>query len=63
MFYCEGPDCESHVSTATPAPYVPIGFIATHESEPGNVEAEHHFCGWTCLMKFAADMPIPEVIE
>jgi hypothetical protein len=36
-FYCEEPDCETHVSTATPAPYVPIGFIATHESEPGHV--------------------------
>lgn len=61
--YCEGPDCAVHVSTATPPPYVPISFIETHESDGAGGQVEHHFCGWSCLMKYAAAQPIPERIE
>lgn len=70
-YYCDGPGCgDEHdggqpcnVRTATPPPYVPVSFIATRESLPGNEEIEHHFCGWGCLMKYAAAQPIPERIE
>lgn len=70
-YYCDGPDCGSepgdienpcHVTTATPPPHLPGGFIETREVESGK-EFNHHFCGWDCLMKFAAKQPIPEVIE
>ncbi len=65
--YCEGPDCNdgspSHVSTASPPPYVPMGFIETRENDGTGGLAEHHFCGWSCAMKLAAAQPIPERIE
>jgi hypothetical protein len=70
-YYCEGPDCGSepggitnpcHVSTASPPPYLPGGFIETRETEDG-VEINHYFCGWDCLTKFAAAKPLPEIIE
>lgn len=64
--YCDGPGCGDgqpvHASTATPAPYLAVGFIETRLREPG-AEHTHHFCGWDCLMKFAAEMPLPERIE
>jgi hypothetical protein len=57
-FYCDGPDCEGHVDPiAKPAPYLPYGFIEARQSDPAE---EHHFCSWGCVMKFAADQPIPE---
>jgi len=66
IFYCEGPDCGDGqpvgVRTATPAPYLPESIIETREkSDRGDVT--HYFCGWDCLMKFAADQPIPERID
>jgi hypothetical protein len=69
-YYCDGPDCGSepggienpvHVTTATPPPYLPSGFIETREVCSGK-EYSHYFCGWDCLMKFAAAQPVPEVI-
>jgi hypothetical protein len=69
-FYCEGPAdlvgtngdrCGASMRTATPAPYLPEGVIETREkSDQGDVV--HHFCGWGCLMKYAAAEPEPTVI-
>lgn len=70
-YYCEGPACGSelggienpcHVITATPPPHLPGDFIETRQVENG-AEFTHHFCGWDCLMKFAAAQPLPEIIE
>lgn len=61
-YYCDGPDCGDgqpvHTSTATPPPYLPIGFIETRQEGES-----HYFCGWDCLTKFAAAKPLPEIIE
>jgi hypothetical protein len=69
-YYCEGPDCPeeegqnpAHVVTATPPPYIPGGFIETRMMWAGQDEERHHFCSWPCLMKYAADQPIPERID
>lgn len=71
--YCDGPDCggdgglkggntSAHVQTASPPPHIPTGFIETREQVNGE-DFIHHFCGWDCVMKFAAKEPLPEVIE
>lgn len=73
-YYCEGPDCggegglrgghtSANVTSATPPPYLPGFFIQTRQTFPGIPRETHHFCGWGCLMKFAAAQPIPERIE
>lgn len=62
-YYCEAPDCEAHASTATPPPYLPVGFLGVRESEPGAMQEERHFCGWECVMRYAATLPPPESIE
>lgn len=71
-YFCEASDCHGgsldgekppvHVSTATPPPHLPDGFIETREVCAGK-EYLHHFCSWDCCMKFAAAQPVAEVIE
>lgn len=72
-YYCEGPDCGGegglsggytsvHVVTSTPPPYLPDGIIEVREPDPSG-GIVRHFCGWDCVMKFAANQPIPERIE
>lgn len=68
-YYCEGPDCGDapegdpcHATTATPPPHLPSGFIEVRATDPAG-EDVHHFCSWPCLMKYAADQPIPERID
>jgi hypothetical protein len=58
-YHCEGPGCEAHAKTADPPPYLPRGFVATREVAGVGVE-DHHFCGWDCLMRYAAQFPPPE---
>ena len=70
-YYCEGPDCGGkaddpdgtprHATTATPPPYLPMGFLRVEAQESEN-RVTHHFCGWDCVMKFAAKLP-PEEIQ
>jgi hypothetical protein len=66
VYYCEGPDCNggdpTHVRTATPLPYLPLGFIETRECLNGG-DYLHHFCSWDCLMKYAAAQPVPNTVE
>lgn len=61
-FYCDGPDCERHTAPiATPEPYLPYGFLEVRES--CNLGDERRqFCGWECVMKYAAAQPMEEVI-
>lgn len=69
-FHCDGPAepgsdedrCPVHASTATPPPHLPVGIIEVRLRDSGGEEV-HHFCGWDCLMKFAANQPIPERID
>jgi hypothetical protein len=68
-YYCDGPDpekpegrCMSSASTASDPPYLPHGIIEVRERCDDGDHVDH-FCGWDCLMKFAADQPIPEVIS
>lgn len=75
-YWCEGPSCDiprdepvadddrkpAHATTATPPPHLPMGFIEVRQIDPAG-EAVHHFCGWDCLMQFAAQVPLPTVIS
>lgn len=61
-YYCEGPDCDPvRATTASPPPHLPKGFIEVRES-CDNEDRVHHFHDWGCLMKFAADQPITQII-
>ena len=74
-FWCEGPDCDvprdepvkdedrkpANASTATGPPHLIIGWIQTRERVNGE-DHLHDFCGWDCLMKFAAQKPMPVII-
>jgi hypothetical protein len=55
VFYCDGPDCERHVRTTDTLPSM---FLTVSES------ADHasHFCGWDCVLRYAAEQPPEEII-
>lgn len=56
VYYCDGPECENHARTAGDLP--PTSFLAVRE----DTDDSHHFCGWDCLLRFAAEKPPAEVI-
>lgn len=74
-YICEGPTCDiprdepvaddarlpSNATTATPPPHLVVGWIQTRERLNG-ADYTHDFCGWDCLMKFAAEKPLPVII-
>jgi hypothetical protein len=53
VIHCDGPDCECHVQTASPPPYIP-GFFLEVKQNGDNGDHTWHFCSWDCAMKFAA---------
>jgi hypothetical protein len=53
-FYCDGPDCERHVETPREIPPV---FLTVTQFE----DAQLHFCGWDCVLRFAATKE-PEIV-
>jgi hypothetical protein len=57
VFYCDGPECERHVKTASSRPAA--GFVFVTE---GGRAATLHFCNWDCVLKYAATKPPVEVI-
>lgn len=61
--YCDWTECDSNVRTATPPPYVPLGFYEVRTVEHGGEEYTWHFCCWPCVMLYAADQHAPEIIE
>jgi hypothetical protein len=60
IYRCCGPDCETWVQSATVPP--PRCWIAVHERD-GEALTELDFCGWSCLLQFAARIDPEEVIE
>ena len=52
IFYCDGPECERHVRTAAlRSPFLTV----TEESKT------LHFCGWDCILRYAAAKE-PEIV-
>ena len=52
-FFCDGPECERHVRSATRhSPFLTV----TERSE-----ATLHFCGWDCVLRYAAAQE-PEIV-
>ena len=60
--YCDGPDCERNVTTASPPPYIPGGFYMVRTEAPGMRPARYHFCGWDCILRYAGQQE-PEQIS
>lgn len=52
-FCCDGPECERHVRTTGTRPPM---FLTVAEADH-----ESHFCGWNCVLRYAAEKP-PEVV-
>jgi len=46
IFHCDGPDCERHVRTMNAKPAM---FLTVDEHE-----VHLHFCGWDCVLRYAA---------
>lgn len=77
IYICDGPDCGGeggkdgadahplHARTASPPPYLPPSFLEVRGERFGldPIEGTAHFCGWDCLMKFAAKQPMDTVIK
>lgn len=55
IFHCDGPDCGGHVRTASTRAAT---IITVTESAGRSL----HFCGWDCVLRFAAAKPPAEVI-
>lgn len=64
VIHCEGPDCEVHQHVGVPnmnAGRLPVGWQKVSEyGDTGPIDFAFH-C-WDCLMKFAAQIPPPEII-
>lgn len=56
--HCEGPGCETWQRMASNLKQ--HGWLDVTEVE---TEVVHHFCGWDCAMKYAAQFEPPTVIE
>ncbi len=56
IFYCDGPECDCHVRTASKRPQG--GFLFVEEDGPTVL----HFCTWDCVLKYAATLPPSEVV-
>jgi hypothetical protein len=59
IYYCDGPECERHVRTASRRPTSASGFVFV--SDGGSITL--HFCGWDCVLKYAAMKPPEEVVS
>jgi len=57
-FHCDGPGCVAHQRTTA---RVPRYWLVVTEADLGGGD-ERHFCGWECVLRFAAQLPPPEVI-
>jgi len=55
VFYCDGPDCELHVRTASSRSV----FIIVTDGSGRSL----HFCTWDCVLKHAASKPPTEVVS
>lgn len=56
--YEAGQPCGGNVRTATPPPYLPPGFLRVEWGSP-NGNGEFYFCGWDCLVRYAATQEMP----
>lgn len=59
IYRCAGPDCDMWIQSATPVPA--RGWIVVQEREDGNV-TDLDFCGWSCVLKYAARFDPEEII-
>lgn len=59
IFYCDAEGCNHHVESSSKEPECPGWLLVT---ETGHEPVKHHFCGWDCAMKYAAQFPAPTVI-
>ena len=56
VYHCDWRECSNHARTAGDHPPVSIITVTDDSDRP------LHFCGWDCLLKFAAEKPPTEII-
>lgn len=69
IYHCDGPPhhendedtCSGHAHTLDPPPHMPYGMLRVSTNQ-GLTVTELHFCGWDCLLRYAAKFPPPEII-
>jgi hypothetical protein len=49
-YYCQGPDCDTHVTSTEPPPV--SGFLVLVIGNSGEESDELDFCGWPCLLTY-----------
>ncbi len=54
IFHCDGPDCTRHVRTSSLGP--PMFLTILDDGK------EFHFCGWDCILRFAATKEPEEIV-
>lgn len=59
VYRCEGPDCDTWIHTTASPPA--RGWLTVHERE-GEQVTQLDFCGWTCLLRRAAQVDPEQVI-
>ena len=59
VFHCDLKDCDGHVKTLFSKPEA-AGFLTITETGLGCKPL--HFCGWDCVLKYAAAFEPPTII-
>ncbi len=57
-FYCDAPECETHVRSASTRPF---GMIFLTDTSGLTARRTMHFCSFDCVLRFAAGQPPVEV--
>ena len=60
-YRCEGPDCETWGQGIKKPPV--RGWVLIIEIDANDQVVEHDYCSWDCVMKDAARVDPPRVIE
>lgn len=64
--YCEGPDCRinAHVGPDTMEnDRLPVGWVRVQEFGSGNGDPRAAFCGWNCVLRAAAQIEPPTILD
>lgn len=54
IYYCDGPDCETHQRSLG---RIPKSWITATQTRT------HYFCSWDCVMRYAATIEPTEVVS
>jgi hypothetical protein len=52
VHHCDGPECQHHARVLAVLGRAPVGFMTVTAHE----EPDLHFCGWECVLRYAAQI-------